>query len=270
MSKSQINDYLRTTDFPTIWCPGCGHGVILNAALRAIAENGIVKNDVIAVSGIGCSARTPAYADFNCIQTTHGRALSFATGLKIKRPDKHVVLFLGDGDCTAIGGNHFIHAARRNIDLTLIVMNNNIYGMTGGQVSPTTPTGSYSTTTPYGNLERPLNICELAKAAGATYVAKSSVYHVNELKSLIAQGIAHKGFSVIECLDVCPTGYGRKNNFRKVKEMYDWLRDNCVSVEKAKTLDEEELKGKHVIGVYQNTDAPEYVEKILAMTEAAK
>src|SRR5208283_4929764 len=154
-NKPQINDYLRTTDFPTIWCPGCGHGIILKATLRAIAELEIDKDDVIAVSGIGCSARTPAYADFNSIQTTHGRALAFATGIKLQRPDKHVILFLGDGDCTAIGGNHLIHAARRNIDLTVILMNNMIYGMTGGQVSPTTPIEMYSSTTPFGNIEPP-------------------------------------------------------------------------------------------------------------------
>ena len=269
-NNPQIDGYIRTMDFPTIWCPGCGHGIILNAALRAIAEKGIDKNDVIAVSGIGCSARTPAYADFNCIQTTHGRALSFATGLKLQRPDKHVILFLGDGDCTAIGGNHFIHAARRNIDLTVIIMNNFIYGMTGGQVSPTTPYEDYSSTTPFGNVEPDLNICELAKAAGASYVAKSTVYHVNELKTLIAKGIAHKGFSVIECLDACPTGYGRKNNFRKVKDMYDWLRDSSISVEKAKELDEDALQDKHVIGIFKDVEAPEYVEKMYNVIEKAK
>ena len=269
-SKPPINDYLRTTDFPTIWCPGCGHGIILQAALRAIAEMEIDKNDVIAVSGIGCSARTPAYADFNSIQTTHGRALAFATGIKLQRPEKHVILFLGDGDCTAIGGNHLIHAARRNIDLTVIIMNNMIYGMTGGQVSPTSPTEIFSSTTPFGNIEPPLKICDLAIAAGATYVAKSTVFHVNDLKTVIAQGIAHKGFSVIECLDVCPTGYGRKNNFLVTKAMYDWLRDSSVSIEKAKSLDEAALKDKNVIGVLKEVDALEYVENMLAMIETAK
>lgn len=269
-NKPQSNDYLRTTDFPTIWCPGCGHGIILNAALRAIAEKAIDKNDIIVVSGIGCSARTPAYADFNCVQTTHGRALSFATGLKLQRPDKHVILFLGDGDCTAIGGNHFIHAARRNIDLTVIIMNNFIYGMTGGQVSPTTPYDDYSTTTPFGNVEPELDICGVASSAGASYVARSTVYHVNELKSVIGQGIAHKGFSVIECLDVCPTGYGRKNNFRKIEDMYDWLRDSSVSIEKAKSMDAATLKEKNVIGVFKNIEAPEYVEKVHAVIESAK
>jgi 2-oxoglutarate ferredoxin oxidoreductase subunit beta len=269
-SKPQINDYLRTTDFPTIWCPGCGHGIILKAAIRAIAELELDKNDVMAVSGIGCSARTPAYGDFNSIQTTHGRALAFATGIKIQRPDKHVILFLGDGDCTAIGGNHFIHAARRNINLTVIIMNNYIYGMTGGQVSPTTPTDSYSSTTPYGNLEPAMDVCNLAVAAGASYVARTTVYHVNQLKDMIVKGIAHNGFSVIECLDACPTNYGRKNNLREPKKMYEWLKESSVSVEQAKTMTEQELAGKNVIGIFKDVNKAEYTDQLFKMTEHAK
>jgi 2-oxoglutarate ferredoxin oxidoreductase subunit beta len=269
-NKAQINDYLRPSEFPTIWCPACGHGIILKAAIRAIANLNLDKNDVIAVSGIGCSARTPAYCDFNSIQTTHGRALAFATGLKLQRPDKHVILFLGDGDCTAIGGNHFLHAARRNINLTVIIMNNMIYGMTGGQVSPTTPECQYSSTTPFGNLEPAIDACKIAIAAGASFVARSTVYHAPQLSELISKGIEHKGFSVIECMDVCPTGYGRKNGFRTPADMYKWLRDSSLPVEKAKTLSEEELADKHVIGVLKQANMPEYVDRMLAMTAAAQ
>jgi len=270
-SSSRINDYLRTTDFPTIWCPGCGHGIILKAAIRAIASLGLDKDDIIAVSGIGCSARTPAYGDFNCVQTTHGRAIAFATGLKLQRPDKRVILFLGDGDCMAIGGNHFIHAARRNIDLTVIVMNNMIYGMTGGQVSPATPFGDISSTTPFGNLEPPTDVCGLAKAAGASYVARGTVYHVNQLHTAISKAIAHKGFSVVEALDVCPTAFGRKNNFRGNTSMYEWLNEISVPVKKAAAMTPAELEGKAVIGVlHHEPEKPEYCDKLHAIIEEVR
>lgn len=264
---SNSNSYLRTTEFPSIWCPGCGHGIIAQAAIRTIEQLGWDKDEVYAVSGIGCSARTPAYMDFNSVQTTHGRAIAYATGMKMFRPEKKVILFLGDGDCSAIGGNHLIHAARRNIDLTVIVMNNNIYGMTGGQCSPTTPHGSRTTTTSYGNIDRELNICDVAIAAGATYVARSTVYHAAQLPALFKQGIANKGFSLIEVLCPCPTGFGARNGYKFVTEMYDMLRDMSVSVEKAKTMSKEELKGKIVTGVLKNEPEEEYIDKYEAMVK---
>jgi len=252
--------YLRTSEFPSIWCPGCGHGITAQAAIRAIMDLGWKKDDVYAVSGIGCSARTPAYMDFNSVQTTHGRAIAFATGMKMFRPEKHVILFLGDGDCSAIGGNHLIHAAKRNIDLTVVVMNNYIYGMTGGQCSPTTPQGCRTTTTAYGNIDRQLNICEVAAAAGATFVARSTTYHAAALPALIKQGIANKGFSLIEILGPCPTGFGARNGYKKVTDLYDSLRDLSVPVAKAKDMSKEELKGRIVIGVLKNEPEPEYAE----------
>lgn len=260
-SNAQYGSYVREAEFPTIWCAGCGHGIIVKAALRAVAKMGLQKDEVIAVSGIGCSARAPAYCDFNSIQTTHGRAIAFATGMKLHRPGMHVLLFLGDGDCAAIGGNHFIHAARRNIDLTVIIMNNLIYGMTGGQGSPTTPCGGYSTTTPFGNIEPQMDLCEVAKASGATYVARTTAYHVNQLAALIEQGMKHKGFSVIECIDPCPTGFGRRNKLRSPSAMYEWLRDAAVPVEKVREMPEEELAKKIVTGVLQNAEKPEYTEE---------
>ncbi|HWQ61976.1 MAG TPA: 2-oxoacid:acceptor oxidoreductase family protein [Negativicutes bacterium] len=261
------NTYLRTAEFPSIWCPGCGHGIIAQAAIRAIQDLGWDKDEVYAVSGIGCSARTPAYMDFNSIQTTHGRALTFATGMKTFRPEKKVICFLGDGDCASIGGNHLIHAARRNIDLTVIVMNNNIYGMTGGQCSPTTPFNSRTSTTAYGNIDRELNICDIAVAAGATFVARSTAYHAAQLPVLIKQGIANKGFSLIEVIDPCPTGFGARNDFKAPTDMYDMLRDISVPVEKAKTVSKEELKGKIVIGVFKNEPEEEYIDKYDAMVK---
>lgn len=264
---SIYDTYLRTSEFPSIWCPGCGHGIISQAAIRAIEQLGWDKNEVYAVSGIGCSARTPAYMDFNSVQTTHGRAITFATGMKMFRPEKKVILFLGDGDCASIGGNHLLHAARRNIDLTVIVLNNNIYGMTGGQCSPTTPFNSRTSTTTYGNIDRELNICDVAVAAGATFVARSTAYHAPQLPAIIKQGIANKGFSLIEILSPCPTGYGARNNFKAPVEMYDMLRDICVPIDKANTMSKEDLKGKVVVGVFKNEPEEEYIEKYEAMVK---
>lgn len=166
--------YLRLEHFPHIWCAGCGHGIVLKALLRAINKLNIPKDKVALVSGIGCSSRTPGYVDFNTLHTTHGRALAFATGIKMSNPDLVVIAVMGDGDCAAIGGNHFIHAARRNIDITVVVENNFIYGMTGGQVSPTTPYGVPATTAPYGALERPFDIINLAEGAGAIFGARAT------------------------------------------------------------------------------------------------
>ncbi|MDR1875183.1 MAG: 2-oxoacid:acceptor oxidoreductase family protein [Synergistaceae bacterium] len=256
---------LRTAEFPTIWCPGCGHGIITQAAIRACNDMGLARDDVYAVSGIGCSARTPAYIDFNSIQTTHGRAIAFATGMKMFRPEKHVFLLLGDGDCASIGGNHLIHACRRNIDLTVLVLNNFIYGMTGGQVSPTTPHNSRTTTTMYGNLDEPLDICGIAMAAGATFVARSTAYHAQQLPGLIEQGFRNRGMSLIEILSPCPTGFGNRNNYRTPADMYDELRDNAVPVEKAKNMSEKELEGRIVTGVLKNAGREEYVDRYSAM-----
>lgn len=262
------NGLLREEEFPTIFCSGCGHGVIVNAVTSAIKKLNLNPDDVIAVSGIGCSSRAPAYIDCNSIQTTHGRAITFATGMKMQRPDMHVILFLGDGDGVAIGGNHFIHAARRNIDLTVIIMNNNIYGMTGGQTSPTTNPGDFSTTSPFGNIEPSFNICSVAIAAGATFVAKSTAYHAAQLATQIEKGIQNKGFSVIECISPCPTGYGRRNNMKNPVEMYEQLRDNSISLAKSKELSNLELKDKHIIGIYKDEDSPEFVNTYMDMVES--
>lgn len=233
MTNIDVESYLRNNAFPTIWCPGCGHGIVLKASIRAMQKMGWKKDEVIAVSGIGCSSRAPSYVDFCSIQTTHGRAIAFATGMKMSKPNMNVVLYLGDGDCCAIGGNHLIHAAKRNLDMTVIVMNNHIYGMTGGQVSPTTEYMAYTATSVYGNIEPELDVCGVAAAAGASFVARTTAYHVPQMMSLMEAAMKNKGFSLIEVVDPCPTSYGRRNKFKNPVAMYEQLRDNAVSVERA-------------------------------------
>jgi len=241
--------YLRQDKFPSIWCPGCGHGIILGAILRAVHKLGLDKNKVMMVSGIGCSGRTPGYVDFHTLHTTHGRALTFATGIKLVRPEMTVLVVMGDGDAAAIGGNHFIHAARRNIDITAVIYNNSIYGMTGGQVSPTTPTGKYATTAPYGMIEKPFDIVELALGAGASFVARGSSYHVPMLDGLIKKAILHKGFSVVDVITTCPINFGRRNKLSAdgAKNL-KYVESIVVPLSKYQKMPEEERKGKFPIG----------------------
>jgi 2-oxoglutarate/2-oxoacid ferredoxin oxidoreductase subunit beta len=253
--------YLRPTKkFPNVWCAGCGIGIVMGALIRAIDRIGVDKDDVALVSGIGCTGRMPVYMDFNTIHTTHGRALAFATGLKIARPTMKVITIMGDGDALAIGGNHFIHAARRNIGITAIVVNNAIYGMTGGQYSPTTPIGARAATAPYGNIEPPMPICELAKAAGATYVARSTVYHAVELDRFIEQAIRKNGFSLVEAVSYCHTTFGRVNKLGSPVDMMRLLKENSVSASAAEKLSPEEREAKIVRGVLHEVDKPEYTQ----------
>jgi len=246
--------------FPSIWCSGCGIGIVMGALIRAIDHLGLDNDDVALVSGIGCTARMPVYMDFNTLHTTHGRALVFATGLKIARPDMKVIAIMGDGDALAIGGNHFIHAARRNLGITAIVVNNAIYGMTGGQYSPTTPINGRATTAPYGNIEPPFPICELAIAAGASYVARSTVYHALELDKFISEAIAKDGFSVIEAVSYCHTTYGRLNKLGTAAHMMRGLKDNSISQSAFSRLSPEEQASntKTVRGNFINIDRPQY------------
>ena len=185
--------YLRERFFPHLWCPGCGHGIVLSGLLRAVEQLGLSKNDIVMVSGIGCSARISGYVDFHTLHTIHGRALAFATGVKISRPELKLIVPMGDGDALAIGGNHFIHAARRNIDITAIVMNNRIYGMTGGQFSPLSGPGINASTAPYANIDPAFDVVELARAAGATFVARTTVYHAKQITDFIKQAIGAQG-----------------------------------------------------------------------------
>ncbi len=246
--------------FPTIWCAGCGIGIVMGALIRAIDHLGLDNDDVALVSGIGCTARMPVYMDFNTLHTTHGRALAFATGLKIARPDMKVIAIMGDGDALAIGGNHFIHAARRNIAISAIIVNNAIYGMTGGQYSPTTPLNGRATTAPYGNIEPPFPICELAIAAGASYVARSTVYHALELDKFISEAIAKDGFSVVEAVSYCHTTYGRLNKLGSAPDMLRGLKDNSISRSAFEKLSPKDQASntKIIRGNFLNIDRPQY------------
>jgi 2-oxoglutarate ferredoxin oxidoreductase subunit beta len=248
--------------FPTIWCSGCGIGVVMGALIRAIDHLGLNNDQVALVAGIGCTARMPVYMDFNTLHTTHGRALAFATGLKIARPDMKVIAIMGDGDALAIGGNHFIHAARRNIGITALVVNNSIYGMTGGQYSPTTPVGMRATTAPYGNVEPPFPVCELAIAAGASYVARSTAFHALELDKCLSEAIANDGFSLVEAVSYCHTTYGRINKLGTAADMMRSLKDNSIAKMAYDKLSPEEQQAntKIVRGVLQKKSRPEYTQ----------
>ncbi len=254
---------------PHMWCPGCGNGIVTAAIVKAIDKLGLDQDKTTIVSGIGCSSRAPGYLHFDTLHTAHGRALPFATGIKIAKPDHKVIVISGDGDATAIGGNHFIHAARRNIDITLIVYNNNIYGMTGGQYSPLTPHLAKATTAPYGNVDRAFDLAQLAKGAGATFVARSTTYHAKQLSELVAKAIEHKGFSVVEAMTGCPISFGRQNKLGKPAALIAWQRDNTIAVEAAAKLKPEQVAGKIPIGVLYEEDAPEYVTEYAKVIEKA-
>jgi 2-oxoglutarate ferredoxin oxidoreductase subunit beta len=263
--------YLRhSKKFPNVWCAGCGIGIVLGAIIRAVDGLQLDKSDVAMISGIGCTGRMPVYVDFNTMHTTHGRAIAFATGLKMVRPEMRIIVVMGDGDALAIGGNHFIHAARRNIGLTAIVVNNATYGMTGGQYSPTTPTGVRAATAPYGHIEQPFPITELAIASGAAFVARSTVYHVKELEKQIAQAIAKDGFSVVEAVSYCHTTLGRINRWGTAPDMMRHLKEQSVTLKRAEGMSEEEKHGQIIRGVFVDRDIPEYTRLYDQIIEQAQ
>jgi 2-oxoglutarate/2-oxoacid ferredoxin oxidoreductase subunit beta len=262
--------YLRRDKFPHILCPGCGDGAVLKSMLRAIEKLKIDKDNLCVASGIGCASRIPGYVDANTLHTAHGRALPFAIGVKMVKPQMNVIVVSGDGDSVAIGGNHFIHACRRNIDITLIVYNNYIYGMTGGQFSPTTPTESISTTSPFGNLEPGFDISQLAIGAGATYVARTTSYHVVEMERFFVEAISHKGFSVVEVMVGCPSNYGRRNKLRTGVDLMEWQKEVAVPKSRAEKMTPEELKGKIITGVLFKAEREEYVARYNRLVDAAK
>jgi 2-oxoglutarate ferredoxin oxidoreductase subunit beta len=209
--RHPLDDLLRIDRIPHIWCPGCGIGTAFSSSLIAMRESGIDLEKTVMVSGIGCSGRGAGHVNLDSYHTTHGRAIPFATGMKLANPELNVVVFSGDGDLFAIGGNHFIHAARRNVDLTVICVNNFNYGMTGGQVAATTPLMAKTTTTPVGNPDTPFNLPLLAYASGATYVARWTILHTRDLTESIEEALLNRGFSFIEVLSPCPVNYGRRN-----------------------------------------------------------
>lgn len=269
MKNKGFEHYLRMDKMPHIFCPGCGHGIAMQAIIRTIDDLQMDKDKTVIVSGIGCSSRIPGYLDFNTLHTTHGRALAFATGVKMAKPDLNVIVISGDGDATAIGGNHFIHACRRNIDITMFLLNNNIYGMTGGQSSPTTFVGCNSTTAPYGHMEPEFDISGLASAAGASFVARGTCYHATQLTSLMKKAVKNKGFSVVEVLSECPTYFGRKNKMADPVDMLHWQNDHTFTAADAKKKDPEELEGKFLRGVIKDTPKPEYTSRYKEIIEVA-
>ncbi len=259
--RSVVYDWLRhDKKFPHVWCPGCGLGILLGSLVRALAQGGYDKNQVVLVGGIGCSGRLPVYVDVGSVHTTHGRALTFATGIKLAKPELKVIVVMGDGDATAIGGNHLIHAARRNLDLTAIIVNNLNYGMTGGQYSPTTPLGSKAATAPYGHLEAPFDISALTVTAGASFVARSTVYHVTQLDQMLGLAMERKGFGVVEVLSPCHTNYGRQNRLGSQVEMMKDYKKRAVRIERWDKLSEQQKADRFSIGVLADRERPTFLE----------
>lgn len=243
--------YLRRETLPLPFCPGCGHGILLGAILRAIEASGIDIKDMLFVSGIGCAGWIPSpHIKADTMHVTHGRPIAFATGAKLFNPRLKVMVVSGDGDLASIGGNHLIHAARRDIDMVVVCANNEIYGMTGGQVSPTTGLGAKTTTTLAGNVEPPLDLCRLVEAAGASYVARSTVFHLEHLIEILKKALSHKGFSFIDALSPCPVQYGRRNLYASPAEQLKDLEKRCIPLEKARGMTQEALKGRIIIGEF--------------------
>jgi 2-oxoglutarate/2-oxoacid ferredoxin oxidoreductase subunit beta len=270
-------NYLRQAMFPTIFCDGCGIGNVLNYTLWAIDELKLDLDRTVFVSGIGCSSRLSGYVNADGMHTTHGRALAFASGIKAANPDLNVIIFTGDGDGAGIGGNHLLHAIRRNMDLTVILVNNFTYGMTGGQSAPTTPDGSFSTTTPYGNIEHPLDICELALAVGAPYVARWPISSPYQPIKSIAQAISKRGFALVEMLVPCPTAYGRRNGLKELEQIWQWYREHTVLLDDYEriaqfgTPDERAaLRKKMKIGIFQDCERETFEERWAALVERVR
>ncbi|MHC1592085.1 MAG: thiamine pyrophosphate-dependent enzyme [Candidatus Helarchaeales archaeon] len=257
--KDLIAKYLR--NLPTKFCPGCGNGIVLNAFIRALDELQLDLSSILSVSGIGCSAWIPSpYLKLDSFHTLHGRAIAYATGAKVANPSLNVIVFTGDGDGAGIGGNHLIHAARRNIDLTVLLINNQIYGMTGGQMAPTTPHRAITSTSQAGNPERAFDLCRLLEGAGATYIARWTVFQTRELIKSIKEGITHEGFSFIEILSPCPTQFGRRNNMT--------IRDYYREFKKLEKEDEQETKMP--LGLLVKKDEPEFCKQLEAISMRMK
>ncbi len=268
-TRRNVLDYLRREILPTTHCPGCGCGQVLNAFVNAIRDLQIDPDNMISVTGIGCSSWIPSpYLKCDPLHTTHGRAIAFATGVKIMKPESHVVVIAGDGDLAGIGGNHLIHAARRNVGLTVFLVNNYIYGMTGGQVSPTTPFGVVTTTTPYTNAEYPMNIAELVAAAGANYVARWTTFHIRQLIRAMKEALQTKGFALIEIISQCPVSHGRRVGLRDGVAYMKYFKDRSLTVAKAGGMTEAELEGRIVVGKLIERSRVELTESLRRINES--
>jgi len=270
--RHPLMKYIRKGALRQPHCSGCGNGIIAQCMLRAIDELGLDMGKMVFVSGIGCSSWIPSpFFNADVLHTTHGRPLAFATGVKLGHPELRVVVFTGDGDGAAIGGNHLIHASRRNVEILTVLVNNRIYGMTGGQVAPTTPHGMKTTTTPYGNLEHPFDLSRLVEAAGASYVARWTAFHVKQLVSSMKKGLLKEGFAFVEVVTPCPVQYGRYTGVRDPVESLLMLKKLSVPLSKAKSMSEEELEGRIVIGEFVDRDVvglTKAYSRLLAEVEA--
>ena len=266
-----LRKFTRPQVTKTTNCPGCGNGIIIQAILRAIDELGLSMDDFVFVAGIGCSGwiPSPLFAA-DTMHTTHGRPIAYATGVKAALPDKNVFVASGDGDLSAIGGNHLIHAARRNINLTVVLVNNGIYGMTGGQTAPTSPRGLTTITSPYGNVEHPFDISSLVASAGASYVARWTTYQPRQMTKSIKKGIEKKGFALIEAFSQCPVQYGRASKLGKSVEILKHFKDNSIKIDKAATMAPHELEGKIVVGEFADKEKHELTRSIALMRESIK
>lgn len=261
--------YLRTSKMPTLWCWGCGDGVVLKSIIRAIDAVGWNMDDVCVVSGIGCSGRMSSYVDCNTVHTTHGRAIAYATGIKLANPDKHVIVVTGDGDGLAIGGNHTIHGCRRNIDINHILLNNFIYGLTNSQTSPTTPQGFWTVTAQKGNVDPNFDAAKLAIAAGATFVGRESVINPTRIEKLFAEGFKHKGYSFFDIFSNCHINLGRKNKMGEATQMIEWIDGRTISKIKFDQLSDEEKVGKYPTGVlHKDETRTEYCDAYAHVREA--
>ena len=263
-------DYLKTEKFPLFWCPGCGNGVVLGAIARAFAELDLTRENTVVVTGIGCWGKADDYVTTNSFHGTHGRALAFGTGIKLANPQLDVVVLMGDGDGVTIGGNHFIHAARRNVDVTAIVVNNLNYGMTGGQYSATTPETRITSTSRLGHIEQGFDICKLAEAAGAPFVARATPFNPVQMKNLIRDGMRKKGFSMVEVIAPCPTHYGKDNGFKSAPEMLRWFDERSIGVEKARQMAPDELADKIVVGKMVDRESEDYGTKYRRIQQEAQ
>ncbi len=271
VADKSIEKYLRQDRLPHIWCPGCGIGPAAGCFLRAIDDAQLDPDKVAVVSGIGCSGRLAGYVKLDSFHTTHGRAIPFATGLKLANPGLNVVIFSGDGDLAAIGGNHLIHAARRNITMTVICVNNFNYGMTGGQVGPTSPLAAHTTTTPYGNFEPPFNLPRLVSAAGATYVSRWTILHIRQLEKSITEALNKPGFSFIEVISPCPATYGRLNEEPTGLDSLQYYQEKSVIRNGASPGDTDiELNGPIVVGKFVDIERPTFEEGLLQLADKTK
>jgi 2-oxoglutarate ferredoxin oxidoreductase subunit beta len=265
------DEYLRTNKMPTLWCWGCGDGVILKSIIRAIEKLGWNMDDVCVVSGIGCSGRTSSYINCNTVHTTHGRAIAYATGIKLANPDKKVIVVTGDGDGLAIGGNHTIHGCRRNIDLNHILINNFIYGLTNSQTSPTTPQGMWTVTAQYGNIDPTFDAARLAEAAGATFVARESVLDPKKIEKVFVEGFAHEGYSFFDIFSNCHINLGRKNKMGEAVQNLKWIESLIVPKRKYDALEEEEQKKVFPTGILKHDKTQlEYCKGYQKVIEAAQ